>query len=183
MKEIWKDIENYEGIYQVSNIGRVKSLDRYVNCSPNGKAKRFLKGIVLRQISDKDGYQIVNLKKHQEGLYSRVHRLVAQAFIPNTDNKPQVNHIDGVKYNNIVTNIEWATLSENRRHAYDTGLQDGKSREGVKNNFSKLNELEVLEIRKMYKKGLTNYKEIASMFNVTSGCIQRIITRTNWKFI
>src|SRR6478609_3081845 len=133
--ENWKKIIGFEA-YEVSNLGRVRSIDRLVNHPSGGYAKR--PSIILKGIPDKDGYLRVNLKVHQKTNTRNIHRLVAEAFIPNPDNKPQVNHKDGIKYHNYEDNLEWNTLSENRVHAYENGLQNGKSREGIKNNFHKL---------------------------------------------
>lgn len=101
MSEEWTDIKDYEGLYQVSNFGRVKS--SYTN--------RILKGR-----KDKGGYLLVNLYKNKVSYTKAIHRLVAQAFIPNPDNKPQVNHIDENKTNNMVSNLEWMTAKENTNH-------------------------------------------------------------------
>lgn len=120
--EIWKEVEEYEGLYEVSNFGRVKSLARFAKHSVKGKRK--VNETILKNVKDKNGYQLVNLHRNGKMKTVKVHRLVALAFIPNPKNKPQVNHKDGVKSNNFWWNLEWATLSENRQHAYDTGLQN-----------------------------------------------------------
>ena len=102
--EIWKDIEGYEGLYQVSSLGRVKRLYK------NDKEK------ILKLMSDRYGYLRVNLYKEGKRKQSKVHRLVAKAFIPNLDNKSQVNHRDEDKTKNRVENLEWATSKENSNH-------------------------------------------------------------------
>ncbi|ADI23905.1 HNH endonuclease family protein [Enterococcus phage EFRM31] len=103
MIEEWKDIKGYEGLYQVSNLGRVKSL-------------KFGKERILKTGVDRYGYISVNLYKNNKRKLCKVHRLVAQAFIPNHENKPQVNHIDEDKTNNMVSNLEWVTAKENVNH-------------------------------------------------------------------
>ena len=101
MNEIWKDIENYEGVYQVSALGRVKS--SYTNS-------------ILKGCKTSNGYLRVDLCKNGIASTKKIHRLVAQAFIPNTENKPEVNHIDENKTNNMVSNLEWMTSKENCNH-------------------------------------------------------------------
>lgn len=119
MKEEWKDIVGFEGIYQVSNFGEVKSLDRFVQV---GKGIRFRQGMVLKQKTTKGGYLCVHLRNQDKECHPTVHRLVAEHFIGNPDIKPTVNHIDGNKKNNKVQNLEWATSQEQIQHAIDSGL-------------------------------------------------------------
>lgn len=122
MEEIWKDVFGYEGYYQVSNIGNIKGVDRIIKYKSDGE--RLYKGINFKQETTKDGYKRVVLMK--EGVKQRymVHRLVAQTFIENPENKPYINHIDGDKGNNVVANLEWCTNSENVLHADSIGLRD-----------------------------------------------------------
>lgn len=102
MKEEWRDIIGYEGLYKISNLGNVYSY-KYNRClKPSG-----------------DDYLHVSLSKNKKVRPHNIHRLVAQAFIPNPENKPQVNHIDGNKCNNKVGNLEWVTATENTIHAYN----------------------------------------------------------------
>lgn len=114
--EIWKDIEGYENLYQVSTYGRIKSLSHINNL---GRLRpECILGI---RLSDR-GYHSAVLYNNGKPKSFRVHQLVARAFIPNPNNKPHVNHLDGVKGNNLVENLEWVTISENAKHAFKTGL-------------------------------------------------------------
>lgn len=115
--EIWKDIKGFEGSYQVSNLGRIRSCNRVVNNSASRTGKQHRKGKILALNKTYRGYYIVHLFRGGKKIHPLVHRLVAQAFIPNPENKPQINHIDGNPRNNQVKNLEWATESENMRHA------------------------------------------------------------------
>lgn len=118
MEEIWKDIEGFESYYQVSNFGKVRSLDRIIK---NGETSTYLKrGMTLKQFVDSTGaYWMVSLVKNNKSSTKSVHRLVAKAFIPNPDNKPQVGHKDektlknSGECNNQVDNLEWVTSKEN----------------------------------------------------------------------
>ena len=119
MDEIWKDKKNYEGLYMVSNWGRAKSLDTYRK-DRNGSVK-FYKGKILKLKTNKDGYLQIGLWKNGKRKYFLVHRLVAEAFISNTDNLPCVNHKDENKQNNVVSNLEWCSAQYN--NTYGTRIE------------------------------------------------------------
>jgi hypothetical protein len=115
----WAEIKGYEGLYQVSSFGIVRSLPRIIK---QGSRVVRVNGKTLTQCNDGRGYRIVVLSKNGVHKSIRVHRLVADAFLSNPENKSEVNHIDGNKENNKVSNLEWATRSENMAHAFMTGL-------------------------------------------------------------
>ena len=122
MEEIWKDVKGYEGYYLVSNLGNVKSVDRYVkHDEENVSLKR---GAYKKAQLFECGYMYINLSKNGKSNYFRVHRLVAEAFIPNPDNLPEVNHKDENKLNNCVDNLEWCTREYNLN--YGTGRERNK---------------------------------------------------------
>ena len=115
MEEIWKTIKGYENYYQISNQGRVKSVTRFVNDN-NGVV--LLKSKILNPMMNEKGYLRIGLSKNNQRKYKRIHRLVAEAFIPNPDNKPQINHKNGIKTDNRVSNLDWVSISENVKHSY-----------------------------------------------------------------
>lgn len=116
----WRAVVGFEGEYEVSSDGQVRSIDRVRHYLANGKERKMrIRGRLRTQTDSWDGYKEVHLQQSDENksYYARVHRLVAEAFIPNPNNLPQVNHIDGNKMNNCVENLEWCTAKENTQHA------------------------------------------------------------------
>ena len=116
MKEVWKDIKGYEGIYQVSSIGRVKSLERIIIIGYG--AKRVFKEKILKSnVNEHNGYLYVGLHKDGKTRSARVHRLVALAFLENDDNLPAVNHKNEIKTDNFVENLEWCDAKYNNNYS------------------------------------------------------------------
>jgi len=168
MNEIWKDILGYEGDYQVSNKGRVKSFVKY----PEGR--------ILKPCNRGNGYLYINLYKNGTKKKHSIHRLVATAFIKNPENKATVNHLDSNTTNNNLENLEWATHAENTKHGFEFGNFDNR---GERQGNSKLTEKEVLEIRELYSKGNISQKEIAEIYGVSQQNIGYIINRKKWNHV
>lgn len=164
MEELWEFIPKYPN-YQVSNSGKIYSLN---------KDKLLTPSIVW------SGYKMVRLYNKGYSKDYSVHRLVAQSWCNNPDNKKVVNHKDGDKLNNYFLNLEWVTDSENQIHAYKTGLK--KVMCGNNHPMSKLNENNIIEIRKLYETGLTNVI-IADIFKVDQATIARITSNKTWSHI
>ena len=171
MVEEWRVIEDFKN-YQISNYGNIKSVDRQ-------GIKRFKRGSILKPAINHKGYESVKLYKIIDGKISAhtrfIHRLVMIAFVDNPYNKPEVNHIDGIKTNNVVNNLEWATTSENIKHAFDLGIK--KSLKGEKHPSAKLtNEIGDI-IRSKYKRGVVEYKDLAKEYGVNINTIGLIVRK------
>lgn len=122
MEVIWKPVEDYEDLYMVSNTGLVKRLKKSI-IFYTGSIKVYTEKVLYGYENKVDGYVYYGLTKDDKQRKFKIHRLVAKAFIPNPENKPQVNHINGIKTDNRVENLEWCTSSENHQHAWDIGLK------------------------------------------------------------
>ena len=166
-------------------------MNRY-RTEDNGKVYSNLSKKYLKPGKDNKGYLRVSLKTDNGYKTKKVHRLVATEFIPNPMNKPMVNHINGIKTDNRVSNLEWVTAKENTKHAIDNGLfvfmTSEKStnktiKRGVLNGQSLLNETDVLYIREHFKPRVVTRKMLAKRFNVTENCIKDVVLRKSWKHI
>jgi len=177
VEEVWMPVVGWENAYEVSNRGNVRSIDRLVNSKNNTKALR--KGKMLKSKIDKYGYVIYSLISPRKKSYVGAHRLVAMAFITNKENKPTVNHIDGNKLNNNIGNLEWATWTENNRHARSTGLNI--SSKGEKHYQAKITEVKALEILTLSKTKTT--KEISNQLNISPSIVGKIKRRETWKHL
>ncbi len=166
--EIWKDIDGYEGRYQISSIGRIRGL---VNTRGNPLSEpKILKPRIQRK-----GYLEVCLKIQQKRKMFKIHRLVAAAFLPNPMNKPQVNHINGIKTDNRAQNLEWATPSENMQHAFENGLNIPAWGETCPQSLLTNDDAE--KIRNEYKKYSRNFnrKALAKKYGVSLCVIKNIV--------
>lgn len=162
-EEVWKDVVGYEGTYQVSNLGEVRSIDRH-------DGNRLRKGITLKKKLNDYGYYSVHLRNKQESKESWpcVHRVVAQAFVTNTDNKPTVNHINGIKTDNSSVNLEWATMSEQTRHAFDNNLMFVRGNTLYNEEFKE-------GVKEYHTENSLSLKKLAKHFNISECTARRIV--------
>lgn len=170
-QEIWKDIPNYVGLYQASNLGRIKSLSRVEvrkDNSPNPIKER-----ILKQSISTTGYFFLNLSNKRVIKSYKVHRLIALTFLPLLDTKNDVNHIDGNKLNNNVKNLEWVTRSENSKHAYSLGLKRPLS--GELNPKSKITNKQASDIRIKYIPYVYTIGKLSMEYGIDASIILGII--------
>lgn len=165
MKEMWKQITDYEGLYEISNYGRVKSVSRWRRSSKGGKGYTTKEKMLATRLNN-DGYPTVTLCKDSKSKNKRIHRLICGAFLPNPLEKPQVNHKNGIKYDYRMCNLEWVTREENVQHAYDTGLMSDQH---------KLTEEDEIMLRKVFGWGYSTMQELADSYGVCRNVVSKAI--------
>lgn len=174
MNEEWRDIVGFDGFYQISNRGKVRS---YGGRNGQRKGEEYLRALNATH----DGYLKVRLIKGAKDITKRVHVLVAEAFIPNPNNFTTVNHKDGDKTNNHVENLEWADRSKQMIHAYALGLK--KPIRGSKNSQAKLTDDDVRYIKNHYKRGSREFGTVAlsKIFGVSNRVIGLVVRGLSYK--
>lgn len=177
MQELWLPIARYEGIYEISNYGRARSVDRMEKCK-DGRSDRFRAGRFLKPCAHVAGYWNFGLCINGVSKTHSAHRLVATAFIPNDGFAKTVNHKDGNKANNVWTNLEWATYAQNNKHAVDQHLYERAKGESIHGSILKASD--VIEIRKHRN---VTHSELAIKYGVCRQAITDILSRRNWKHI
>lgn len=171
-EEIWSEVKGYEGLYEISSYGNIRSIDRRFKDSIG--RNRLIKSTLLKTRKNKNGYiDIVLLKEGRQSSFL-IHRLVALNFIINNDNKEQINHKDGNKQNNNICNLEWCTRKENIKHSFDNNLQNVNMGENHANTSLK-NE----DVVFIFKSDLKR-KELSKMFNVSYQSICDIKRGRTW---
>ena len=169
--EVWKDIKGYEKFYQISSTGRIKSLDRLDNVGSHHKER------ILKSCLNTRGYLMVGLYNSGKRHPVNIHKLVTLHFIANPTIGTQVNHKDGNKQNNLSSNLEWCSPSENIRHAHKNGLS--KPVKGERVGTSKLTKEEAYAIKDMQNKGLSQ-RIIGEMFNISQQEVCKIHNNKCW---
>lgn len=178
--EVWKDINGYEGYYQVSNLGNVKSLNRVITMKDGRKKTLKERSIPINKFTN--GYLYVKLYKDSKCFHFSIHRLIAIHFLDGySELKNEINHKDGNKENNSIDNLEWCSRSENVKHAFSTGLRVGIGKIGQENNSSKLTNEQVLEIKSL--KGKMTGNKVAKKYSVSHPVIYSIWNNKTWTHI
>ena len=175
--EIWKDIQGYENLYKISNLGRILSLKIISSYNLPRIIKTFI---------NSTGYSNVQLKNNKKYKNFLLHRLLAIAFIPNPFNLDFINHKDGNKLNNILENLEWCTRKYNSQHAVKIGLMTNKHRiggklpENLRKKMTKINKDIANNIRHDYSTGLYTYRNLEKKYNISDSQVGAIIKNKYW---
>jgi DNA-binding transcriptional regulator YiaG len=177
--EIWKSIKEYDGIYEVSNYGRIKRKAKRSFCKEWARTHKPCDTLLSPTIIA--SYCKVFLSKKNSRKYVAVHRLVAESFIANPNNHPVVNHKDGDKLNNVSTNLEWITQSDNAKHSNQTGLTTILRGSQIGN--SKLSEQDIKDIREIWSKGRVSQYKLAELFGMSQCHISDIVNHKRWAHI
>lgn len=177
--EIWKKIPKFDNQYEISSFGRIRSLQATIVRSNGWKYNR--KSKVLKPDITHSGYAIGAVCVDKKMVSYKIHRLVAELFIPNHENKPTVNHINGIKHDNRVENLEWATMKENVTHAHKTGLAYILKGSEIGNSI--LKESDVISIRKEFKPRVVTRAFLAEKYKVSEATIKDILHGRTWKHL
>lgn len=178
MKEEWRDVIEYEGLYQVSNYGRIRTVSRFVNSKQ--KSLRFISQKIRKIELDKDGYHRLQLHKDGQSKKFFVHRLVGYAFLGLSKDK-QINHINSIRHDNRLKNLEVCTARENTIHGIKYGYIN--SQKGELNMKVKLSEQDILTIKTLLQKKVLTQTEIGNLYSVCNQSISNIKLKKNWKHI
>lgn len=180
MKEIWKDIKEFEGFYQCSNLGHIRSVDRII-IRKNGIPQK-TKGCIIKPRKNKNGYMQLSLWKDNKRKMVYVHKIVATEFVDNPMNLGYINHIDGDTTNNIATNLEWCTSSDNLQHSYDK-LDRPVNKQGAKKRCVKAFDItgnfvyqfeSIAETSRKIKLGESQIRRIINTDKLTKGGLRLV---------
>lgn len=177
MIEVWKSVVGYEGIYEISNFGNVRSVERVI-VYEDGRIYNY----PSRNLSFNktvQGYNSVHLYKNCKRKNKKVHILVAEAFLDNPENLPDVNHIDGQKRNNHVDNLEWSSRYDNMRHAFETGLANNT---GTNHGNNVYTEEQILKVKELLNLNIP-YSDIETETGVKRGTIYVVKSGKQWKHL
>lgn len=169
MEEFWEDIKGYEGLYKISNLGNIKSF------------KRYKEGKLLNPKSDKDGYKEIGIRDiNGDRKFKRIHRLVAETFLPNPENYDYINHKDNNPSNNNINNLEWCSLEYNNKYRFTHG---NASHKGSKSPVASINEDIAIKIYILGHSGKYTESEIAKMFSTTRSVVNKIRLNKTWTHV
>jgi hypothetical protein len=181
-KEVWKSMFGYEGYCEVSTMGRIKVLQRY-STDKNGKVKNIKEKILILGYYS-NGYEQFSISIDNKRHTGIAHRLVAKTFLPNLEEKLEINHINGIKDDNRLCNLEWCTRQENLHHALTKLPKAVHDHKGAKNSNTKLTDVDVLYIREHYTPFINNsklYEEFSNKISLSS--FKQICYGITWKHL